>query len=163
LITETVPVFPNNIVSSVSLRLGLIDSDLFVTQRPLRQTDPVQSIGVFGAIWSPEQESNEMRGIFRGGEPTLSRYVVTVQAFVRDMDEVRGLATHSVLSAIVRGIIYRDQPLRDLLGSLETEVEGVKERVTRWGITAQRFLNNELQAEWLYLSSLELWVQTEIN
>ena len=164
MITSEEAVFPNNLVECVALRLGLLDPDLFVTRRPLRETDPNQSIGVFGALWTPHQDSLEMKGKLSPGssEPTFGRYVVTIQAFIKDTDDERGLATHSVLSALIRAILYRDEPLRDLIANLSVEVLGIKEVARRWGITQQRFLNNELESSWLFLSSIELWVDTEM-
>lgn len=94
-------------------------------------------------------------------EPTMGRYILTIQAFVKDMDEERGMATHSVLSTVIRAILARDESLRVLLASLSTETLGVVESARRWGVSAQRFHNNELQSEWLFLSSVELWVDTE--
>lgn len=163
MIVADVPTFPNNVVELLAVRMALIDSDLFVTRRPLRETDLIQSIGIFGALWTPDNDSMEMRGLNSPGasEPTLSRYVITIQAFVKDADEERGLATHSVLSSIIRAILYRDVPLREAISSLTSETLDVTEKAKRWGITAQRFLNNELQSEWLYLSSVEMWIETE--
>lgn len=168
MIVESTSVFPNNVVELVSERFKLIDEDLHVVRRPLRPNDPVQSIGVFGSLWTPDQESLEIIGMGASGvpgpqEPTISRYVISIQAFVKDMDEERGLATHSVLSKMILAILYRDQPLRVALSQLTAEVLGVSERTKRWGITTQRFLNNELgDNEWLYLSTVEFWLDTEI-
>jgi hypothetical protein len=163
MISSTDPAFPNNVVDGLATRMGLIDADIFVTRRPLRDSDPLQSIGVFAALWTPNPDSVEMRGFADPGpgEPTLSRYVVTIQAFIKDADQERGMATHSVLSSTIRAILYRDIPLRTLLASLSVDTLGVTERIRRWGVTAQRFLNNELTSEWLYLSSIEMWVETE--
>jgi hypothetical protein len=167
-ITEDAPVFPNNVVDLLAARFQLIDPDLLVVRRPLKHTDLAQSIGVYASMWMPDQESLEIRGSTLGTlpgpqEPSISRYMVSIQAFVKDMDEERGLATHSVLSKMVLAILYRDQPLRVGLASLSAEVLGVTERAMRWGITTQRFLNNELgDNEWLYLSTLEFWLDTEI-
>lgn len=161
-------VFPNNIVGLICARMQLIDQDIEVVRRPLRLHDPAQSIGVFASLWTPDEQSMEMRGVLGGAspapsEPTLNRYVLAVQAFVKDFDQERGLATHSVLSTMVRAILYRDEPLRVGLSMLASQVMGVNERVFRWGLTTQKFLNNELgESEWLYLSTVEAYVDTEI-
>lgn len=162
MITDTVPVFPNNIVDLLAERCALLDDELFVIKRPLRNSDPNQSIGISAALWTPDDDSQEMRGGNPGpSEPTLSRYTIAVQAFVKDMDEVRGLATHSVLSKLVRNMLYRDNPLRIGLSSLSTLQDGVTERARRWGIATQRYFSNELDGSWLYLSTLEFWLETE--
>lgn len=167
MITADEPVFPNNAIVVLSDRFKLLDSagDVAVLRRPLRDTDPNQSIGVYGSLWTPDQTSLEMKGMDSPGpqEPTIQRYVLTIQGFVKDMDEERGLATHSVLSKMILAMLYRDVPLRVGLAELSTVLFGATERTTRWGVTTQRFLNNELDAEWLYLSTVECWLETETH
>lgn len=152
--------FPQNVVSLLVTRFDLMDADLFVIARPLNATDPNQSVGVTAAQWVPNEESIEMRGMGRN-EPTLNKYLITVQAFIKDMDEERGLNVHSVLSRRVRSILYNDQPLRDALQSLSATLDGTVEAPRRWGVRQQRFFSNELDAIWLYLSNLEFWLETE--
>jgi hypothetical protein len=49
------------------------------------------------------------------------------------------------------------------LSQLNVEVAGIRERSLRWGVTAQRFLNNEIgNNEWMFLSTVEFWLDTEI-
>lgn len=153
--------FPNNIVDIVATRARLIDSDLFVIERPLRNSDPNQSVGVYAANWNPDDSSKELLGQARASQPTLSTYRIVVQAFVKDMDQVRGLNVHSVLSRLLRSMLYNDEPLRVALASLNATLSGVAEVAQRWGITQQRFFSNELSGEWLYLSILEFWLETE--
>jgi hypothetical protein len=163
MITADDTVFPNNIVELLALRSQLLDSDITVLKRPLRNTDPNQSIGITAAQWLPDENSREMLGAAFAVQPTLSRYTVSVQAFVKDMDETRGLNVHSVFSRIVRSMLYTDNPLRVGLSQLSSTLDGATERSQRWGITQQRFFSNELSGEWLYLSTLEFWLETEIT
>jgi hypothetical protein len=160
-ITADASFFPNNIVEIVSLRAQLLDPDLYVTKRPLRNTDPNQSIGVFGSLWVPDDESKEMLGQAKASQPTLSSYRIVVQAFIKDMEETRGLNTHAVLSRMIRSMLYNDAALRVALSSLSSTLNGATEQSQRWGITQQRFFSNELSGEWLYLSILEFWLETE--
>lgn len=154
--------FPNNVVSLIQARSGLLDSDLTVLRRPLRRTDPTQTLGVFASQWQPDEESYEMRGSPVGrSEPSLQVYLIALQAFVKDMDEERGLATHATFSKMVRAMLYRDEPLRVGLSSLSYSINGSSEHTKRWGIRAQRFVSNEIDAQWLYLSTLEFWLETE--
>lgn len=162
MITPNEAVFPNNIVKLVAEHSQLIDPDLAVLKRPLRNTDPNQSVGVSASLWTPDDDSQEMRGGPYGpSEPTLSTYRISVQSFIKDMDEVRGLNAHSVLSKLVRNMLYRDHALRVGLASLSTSVSEVTERAQRWGIATQRYFSNELDGSWLYLSTLEFWLETE--
>ena len=167
-ITGDEDAFPNNAVELIHTRMTMLHDDLFVTRRPLRAEDPQESIGVFPSLWTPDPESYEIWNDGTGGapgssEPSLGRYVIGIQAFIKDMDEEVGSARHSILSTIVRGILYRDQSLRIALASLNVEVSGVRERVMKWGVTTQRFLSNEIgNNEWLFLSTVEFWLDTEI-
>lgn len=156
------PVFPNNVVELVATRSVLLDSDFFVIKRPLRESDPNESIGVFAQQWTPDEATYEMRGGPQGpSEPTLQRYLITVQAFVKDMDEERGLVKHSILSKMIRSMLYRDEPLRVGLAGLTVQMNGSTERLQRWGIRQTRYFSNELNQLWLYLSNTEFWLETE--
>lgn len=162
MITASTPVFPNNVVEKIAERMDLIDADLHVVKRPIRNTDPQQSVGVYGQLWAPNDQSLEMRG-YSPAEPTLQQYSLSVQAFVRDGDEENGLAVHSVLSSLVRSVLYRDDTLRIALQGLSvTHVTGVRESLKRWGIRTQRYFNNDIEGQWLYLSTLDFWMETEI-
>lgn len=161
-IVENPDLFPNNAVSILQTRCKLIDSDLFVIRRPLRESDPTQSIGVFASAWEPDEESYEMRGSPQGpSEPTLQTYRIAVQAFVKDMDEERGLATHATLSKMIRSMLYRDDPLRVALSALSATMDDSTERTKRWGIRQTRYFSNEIEGNFLYLSVLEFWLETE--
>lgn len=164
MIVETDPVFPNNVVDLIYTRAASIDVDLERFRRPLRPEDPQQSFGVYAALWTPNEDSIEMRGGINASEPTLNRYTVMVQAFVKDGDEERGLATHSVLSSRVRSMLYRDNPLQVGFGALDwtDPVTQVREKSRRWGIRNQRYMSNEITGSWLHLSSIEFWLETEI-
>jgi hypothetical protein len=159
-ITADNPVFPNNIVELVSTRAELLDDDLGIFKRPLRNTDPNQCVGVFAQMWTPEEDSHEFLGV-EFHDPTIERYTCTVQGLIKNMDQELGLAVHSVLSEMLRTMLYRDTPLRVGLQSLSTELNGVKKRVQRWGVSSQRYFSNEIQGNWLYLSTLEFWLETE--
>ncbi len=158
------PCFPNNIVDLIYTRATSIDPDIERFRRPLRPEDPQQSIGVYAALWNPDEDSLEMKGN-QGREQSLQRYTVMVQAFVRDGDEERGLAIHSVLSSRVRAMLYRDAPLQIGFRALTWTDAGnpALESARRWGIRNQRFISNEVQGSWLYLSSIEFWLETEIQ
>ena len=154
--------FPYNIVGAIADELATIDDEIFVIRRPLRESDPVQSIGVFGVQWMPDEESLEMRGGFPGpSQPTLSQYIISIQIVVKDADEVRGAATHGTLAKIVRTMLYRNEALRVALHQLSSTTAGSTERTQRFGVRTQRYLSNELQGSWLYMSTIEFWLETE--
>jgi hypothetical protein len=162
MIDDTTIVFPNNVVSLVATRVELLDPDLVVFRRPLREADPHQSVGIVAANWLPNEDSYEMLGAPQGRhEPSLQNYFITIQAFVRHGDEEKGLAIHSVLSKMLRAMLYRDNALRVGLASLSASMSGSTETTKRWGVRQQRYFSNELQGSWLYLSNLEFWLETE--
>jgi hypothetical protein len=156
--------FPYNAVNLIAARAQTLDADLFVTKRPLRESDPIQSIGVFGQQWMPDEDSYEMRGLPGGvHQPTLSSYLLGIQAFVKDGDEERGAATHGTLSKMVRTMLVNDPTLRVGLRSLSVTTSGSTERTQRFAVRTQRYLSNELSGSWLYLSTIELWLETETS
>jgi hypothetical protein len=157
-----VPVFPNNVIELIAIRAGLIDDDLRILKRPLRPTDPRQSVGVFPSTWNPVEDSYEMKGRIAGAsEPLMGRYNVSVQAFVRDFDETRGLAVHSVLSKRLRSMLYRDASLAVSLRALAVVMNGSTERTQRYGVGTVRYISSEIDEDFLYLSTLEFWIETE--
>lgn len=162
MIDSTIPCFPNNIVSALALRLGTIDpSDTTMFKRPLRHSDPSQSIGIFGALWTPEPETLEM-GHYPQGEPTVGVYQLGIQFFIKDGDEERGLAAHSVFSTLGRRVLYRDQQLRVLLGALSVSDGITTEAARRWRVLNTRYMNNEIEGTFVYLSTVEFTLDTEI-
>lgn len=159
MIDETVAVFPNNVVNLVADHAQLLDEELAIFKRPLRKSDPAQSIGVFGAQWVPDEDSFEMGG--GNHEPTLASYMISLQAFVADFDEERGLATSSVLSTLVRAMLSRDPDLRVALRALTVLIAGSTERTRKYSVRNQRFNSNEIDGRFLYLSTIEFWLETE--
>jgi hypothetical protein len=164
-------VFPNNVADILFTRFSvIIDPDtvdpnqrVAVLRRALRPTDPNQAVGISPVDWMPNEESKEMMGQVVPGpsEPTLQTYFYNIQTLVKDTDEVRGLAIHSILGTRARAILYRDMPLRVGLASLQVDLDGVTEQLKRYGVRAQRYVSNELQGNFLYVSTIEFWVETE--
>ncbi len=155
-------VFPNNFVLLIADRFEMLDADLMVFKRPLRESDPNQCVGVFATLWTPDDQSMEMRGPASGmHEPTIEAYSVGIQGFIKDTDTERGLNVHSVLSEMIRSMLYRDAPLRVALSSLTTDLLGVHKRVQGWGIRNQRYFSNELSGAWVFLSTVECWLEVE--
>lgn len=158
--------FPYNAIDKLALAFSDIDQDgdLVVLKRSLRESDPVQAIGIFASHWTPDNDSKEMKGVIGGAsEPTLSRYVISIQVYIKDMDEERGAAVHATLAKIVRAMLYRDTALHVALRALTASVAGSTESTRRFGVDTQRYLSNELQGSWLYLSIVDFWLETETS
>jgi hypothetical protein len=154
--------FPNNAVIAIRDSIQQIDPDLYVTTRRLRPSDPNEAAGVWPSQWRPQEDSYEMRGpLVASSEPTLQRYIIGVECSVKDADEARGLIRHAAFAKTVRGILYRDPTLAVSLRALSVSLLGETERTGRWGISNQRYLSNEIEGSWIYLSTLEFWIETE--
>lgn len=158
-------VFPNNVVKYTALAMETIDPDVFVTKRALRNTDPQQSIGVFAQAWAPNNDSIEMQNLGNFGspqQPTLQEYIIGVQAFVKDAEEERGLATHSALAQQTRSVLYTNTALQVIFGNLSASLDGGwVEKMQRWGVRQARYFSGDVQGQMLYLSTLEFWIETE--
>lgn len=154
-----VAAFPSNVVEALrdELNVALGTQVELVVKRPLRPTDPDSSVGIYALDWQP---GNHEIGFH---EPTLARYQVAIQVFVKHQDEEEGSAIHTFLSKTVRTMLYRGEALRIRLSSLNETSLGVTERVQRWGVRQQRFVSNEIQGRFLYLSTTEFWIETEAH
>jgi hypothetical protein len=159
------PVFPNNVVDLIATRAQALDADLQILKRPLRASDPIQCVGVFGMLWTPNEDSIEFRGTPGSGPglPTISRYTITVQGLIKDTDDERGLYVHSVLAKMLRSMLYRDTALRVGFAALSvTDLTGT-ESTSQWGLGTTRYYSNEIKGTWLYLSVLDFWLETEMK
>lgn len=172
MIDASTPVFPNNVLDLLFTRFstaGVIDPEpdlnlrVAIYKRSLRPTDAIQSVGIFPMNWNPDEESFEIRGGLPGPSfPTLGRYWIGVQGFVKDADEANGLAVHSVLSSLIKQILYHDVPLRVGLGALQVSLSGGRvESFKRSGVRIQRYLSNEIAGSFVYLTTTEFWIETE--
>lgn len=161
MIDPTTPAFPTNVAQVLGAQIKLLDDEIYTFSRPLKHTDPNVSVSTFGLQWEPDERTWETRGQGAMG-PTVQRYLVVIQAFVKDMDVERGAAKHSVLSAMIRGMLHRSPTLRVALTSLVVTTEDYTESLRRWSIRSQRFLNNELGGSWLYLATTEVLIETEM-
>ena len=148
--------FPANIVETLKLSLVELDGVTTVLGRALRMVDPNASVGVFATDW----HGGEM-GIGHPPEPLDNKYNIVIQLLIKHMNEEEALAQHSVLSKSIRVMVYRDPALRVRLPQLSEASSGVTERVQKWGVRAQRYLANELDGQFLFLSSTEVEVTTE--
>lgn len=168
MIQADINVFPNNVVALLVPRLKSLDSDLFVTKRVLRDGDPTQSIGVFPISLVPDESSYEMDGGVSmlgqrkaASEPVLSTYAIGIQSFVQHTDEEEGTGQHNVLAKMIRTLLYRDATLAVGLDALSCTMFGAVERIQRRRVGIQRYLNNDIDGVFHYMSSLEYYVETE--
>lgn len=150
--------FPANVVTALKEEIAaqIPAPDLtFTTGRPLRPNDPNRSVGIFAVDWTPEQSNIGQH------DPAVARYLYAISCLIKNADEEAGLKEHTDLSKRIRTMLYRSGTLRARLGALSVTMDGMTERAQRWGVRQQRFLSNEVQGTFLFLSSIEFWLETE--
>lgn len=155
-------VFPNNAVQVITAALEGVHP-AFAEQafpRQLRPTDPDPAIGVFPSLWVGQEDSQEM-GRNQNAEPTLATYSIIVQAINKDSDKDIALARHATIARMVRNTLYRDNWLRLQLAGLQVTDGIVQERFQRRTIGTQRFMSNEIGSQFVFLSVLDLSIETE--
>lgn len=156
--------FPNNIVMALKDELQAIDPEITILTRPIKKGDPLQCFSIVASAWQPDLNSQEFVGMGGGHTgPTLSQYVVSIQTFNQDMDEERGLAVQAAMATAVRLKLSRDIDVRVALAQLASNNFGYSERFTRSYVQTQRFISNEVSGQFLFLSSTELVVETEVS
>lgn len=149
--------FPNNVVMALANSYATLPGVELVALRPLRPADPNVSIGVLAVQWEPQSVE-----IGKSPDPAISRYTFAIMCSVRHGVEADGLAAHAYLSKRVRAMVYRDQPTRVRLQSLRVDgSDTITERTQRYGISRQRFMSNEARGNFMYLSTMEFWLETE--
>lgn len=150
--------FPNNVVSLLMARLKVNMPDWEVIGRPIKLADPNYSLGVYALNWTPQEQTAQIGG---GIEPVLSTYNLRIQNLIKNTDEAEGRADFTVAAKSVRAIVARDTTLRDSFPQLQEDLLGVRERLLRYGIRNQSFLNNDIRGTFTFLATTDLWVETE--
>ena len=155
-------VFPGNVIECLVTVLPGVDEDAYVLTRPLRPTDPNYSIGVYAATWTPNEDSHEI-GHTPAPEATLNNYQIGVQTMIKDSDPERGLTIGTIFARRVLSVLYRNEPLRLALGSLYVEDGASRESMKRFGVRSQRFMSNDIEGNFVFVSVLEFWIETEMS
>lgn len=146
--------FPINVIDVLAEELKSLPAGI-VLRRALRPTDPDRSVGIYAMDWTPR---DSVIGQF---DPAVATYTYTVQAMVKHANEEEGRHDHAAYAQAVRLMLYRDPALRVRLAGLSETDGNVTERSQRWGVRAQRYASNEVDGEFIYLSTTEFWVETE--
>jgi hypothetical protein len=150
--------FPYNIIDVMvdHLERNITELDLLV-RRPLRFTDPPRCMGIFPFDWSPQPDSMEISA----REPVLGRYGIRIQNLVQTGDEDEGREMVTLDATIARTVLYRGTELGVDLAGLSEIVLDHGERFQRFGVRNQQFMNNELRGQFVFLATMDLWVETE--
>jgi hypothetical protein len=147
--------FPVCVTRTLKTEFEAIEGVDYVFERPLRPTDPNMSIGIVALDWDPRDHEIGQH------DPAVQRYTYAVQSFAKNTDPAQGLLEHAILAKMVRTMLYRTESVRLALASLAETSLGHTERTQRWGVRQQRFASNESESQFLYLSTTEVWLETE--
>jgi hypothetical protein len=161
---DTTDCFPSNVVQLIVARMKQKWPNTGIFPRPLRHTDKTQSMGVFPVDWSPDGESYEFQQAVMPrptGFPTIHSYRVTIQAFVKDTDSEKGIRTHAMMSKAIRSMLYFDAPLAVGLRQLSVEMDGVTETIQKRMILGAKYISNEINGTFLFISTLQYSIETE--
>lgn len=150
--------FPENVVVELEAAFAQHMSDFVVIPRPLRRMDPARSIGLFVFNWHPIADSHQIGQ----QEPALNRYDYRIQLLVKASDETQARSIFGSATKSVRAILYRDRDLAVRLLGLIEEILGSRETLKRYGVTRQSFANNDINGQFIYLTTTEFWVETEV-
>ena len=156
-------IFPNNISAEIKKQILRHYPSDTVLLRPIRVGDPIRAWGVVAAIWEPDESSWELRGDSGPSSPTINRYHIGIQSFNQHMDSEEGLATAGAMAGFLRNMLSRDPIVRVALTSLTSTEFGFTERAKRFKVQGQRFVSNEIDGQFLFLTNLEFLVETEIT
>lgn len=126
-----------------------------IVKRPVRGSDPNMTIGFSEVDWVPIEHSIGLH------EPSRGRYLVSVQAYNKHGDEEEGISIHAAFTKNLRAMLYRSAALRIRLGGLSETSMGVTERATQWGVRQTRYLSNEINHTFSFVSSTQFWIETE--
>lgn len=152
--------FPMNIVEVLhDYMKAELDESFTVLKRPLRTQDPNLSVGIFPNDWVPVANSREMG--FAGD--TLSTHLVRVHLLIKAGEEQAGRYLSGIHAKKLRTMLAHDADLQLRLGQLSEVSGSIKERAQRFGVRNQRFLNNELTGQFIFLATTEFWVETETS
>lgn len=151
--------FPYNVVQVLEDFIWSIDSDITFFRRPLKKTDPTQSVGLIPARSYYKKDSQEVGRV----EKTIKCYDIMVQTLIADTDAGRGLRIHSLFAKHIIELLARDGALRVGLRDLATtDTRGVKEALTQHEAGEQIFHTNRQDASFKFLSTTEFSIETQI-
>lgn len=142
---------PNLLDTSVG---DVIDGVTFVG-RPIQPLDPNPTVSCYAADWNPQGYEIGQFG------PALTQYTFIIQMMNKHMEEEEARELHGVLATALRLNIFQNENLKDALLTLSHTALGHIERVKHYGVTRQRFFNNDVGGEMLFLTNIEFWVNIE--
>lgn len=157
--------FPANILKALQNSFSLIDPQVPVYLRPLKQSDGIQAIGIYPTTTGPDDSSQEIRGpATLGGQfPTIRRHTLHIMGMVIHTDPAQGVAQHATLAKRMWARVATDPALRVALSNLSSTDSGLVERAKRWKLGRTEYQSGELRGTLVYMSVTEFWLETELS
>lgn len=145
-----------NVVDAIAIRFSTVTGIDEVIKRQLHPEDPSKCLAVWPDDWNPT--SFEIGQI----DPAMSRYIYGVAYMTKTSDPEEGVADAALVAKTIRVMLYRDTALLQTLRQLNDPSLGMTERYLRHG-ASQKFFSNTIADEFVTISTLKLWVDTEIT
>lgn len=146
--------FPYNVVDIVAEAAQARDGEAVIVKRPVHEEDPSKTVGIFAQDWTPTDDE------IGGMGPTISRYLYRLQVMIKAGNEEEGQRDHAILSKSLRSMLYLDSDLEVAYASLTETMDGLRESFSNRGVLTQRFFSSEMGRTFVYLSTIDLWVDT---
>lgn len=85
-----------------------------------------------------------------------------LQGMIKSQDEVKAIATSSLLSYLIREMVELDPGIAIALPQLKVQRGRATEVLKSWDVISQDYANNEDGNDFIYLSTTEVVIRTEI-
>lgn len=150
--------FPYNVVTELETAFRANEELALaaVVGRALRPTDPSRTLGIVANTWSQVQPP-----LIGQYDPSITAYDYELQLLVKHAKEDEGRRVAAQLSKTLRVMLYRDPDLRVGLASLSESSMQMTERVTKWSVRRQSFLANEINGQFIFLTTSEIVVEVD--
>lgn len=142
----------DHILDVLSDSVDDVDSVDHVYKRNLWATCPSQTVLLQVLEWTPL----EFCIGHTIGYPSRSRYLISLQTFVKHTDAETGRELSQNLAESVRVMLHTDAILHTALKELSYDFSGVLERISKWKVLRQSFFEDEQQGIFGFLSNTEI-------
>ncbi len=139
--------------------LGVTDGVEVVVKRSMNSIDVNGTLAIALDYWKPLEYEMSGNGSL---EPSICEYTFTVQHMVKWGEHEAGEKLHREVAKAVRLMLYRDPTFQVSLRSLVAQDDTRKERVIRFHVVDQRYASNDIKGAYVFLSSTELVIETEV-
>lgn len=157
--------FPMGMIPAISdameRNLNAGTSEYTIVERPVGPTDPNRTVGISADEWAANPES-KLIGV-PNREPYESVYTFYIQNIIISGDPIEGRRVFAIDSKSIRAILYRDAAFHVALAGLTEDFMGSVERVKKYDVIRQQYMNSKMNIGFLYLCKTQFVITTEIT